>query len=77
VSEVEIICGSEILDEYYVFSTVRHPVNRIYSPYNFVGGIVLEWASHNKFSRIQSRMRQKKYIIRHLVLLVGLPHVHL
>ena len=41
VSEVEIICGSEILDEYYVFSTVRHPLNIIYSLNNFVGGIVL------------------------------------
>jgi hypothetical protein len=65
VSEVEIICGSEILDEYYVFSTVRHPVNRIYSLYNFVGGIVLEWASHNKLSKNTIKNDVKKYISRY------------
>jgi hypothetical protein len=65
IGEVEIICGSEILDEYYVFSTVRHPVNRIYSLYNFVGGIVLEWASHNRVSKSTIKKDLEKYINRY------------
>jgi hypothetical protein len=48
ISEVETICGKRILEEYYVFSTVRHPLLRICSLYNFVGGIVLKFTSKNR-----------------------------
>jgi hypothetical protein len=65
VCEVETICGNEILNEYYVFSTVRHPVNRIYSLYNFVAGIVLEWASHNRVSMNAIKKDLEKYISRY------------
>ena len=40
VAEIDKVCGTALCDEYYVFATVRHPVDRLCSIYNFIGGIV-------------------------------------
>ena len=47
ISDVERVCGSEILSEYYVFSTVRHPLDRICSVYNFIATVIYSWAVSN------------------------------
>jgi hypothetical protein len=44
VSDLERVCGSEILSEYYVFATVRHPLDRICSVYNFIATVIYSWA---------------------------------
>jgi|SRR5580704_6180537 hypothetical protein len=48
VSEIETVCGSSYLDEYFVFAMVRHPLARLCSLYNFVASTVNNWAvRHN------------------------------
>lgn len=47
ISDVERACGSEILSEYYVFATVRHPLDRICSVYNFIATVIHSWARNN------------------------------
>ncbi|HEY3638812.1 MAG TPA: sulfotransferase family 2 domain-containing protein [Rhizomicrobium sp.] len=44
VAEIEKVCGSGILDEYFVFSVVRNPLSRLCSMYNFVGSSLKKWA---------------------------------
>lgn len=44
VSEIEAICGEELVRRYRTFSLVRHPVSRMCSLYNFVATIVHRWA---------------------------------
>lgn len=44
IQDVQNICGSDLVGEAYCFATVRHPVSRICSLYNFVGTIVSKWA---------------------------------
>jgi hypothetical protein len=44
VSDIESICGRDILDDYYVFSLVRHPLVRLCSMYNFVATTLNKWA---------------------------------
>jgi hypothetical protein len=48
VSEIESVCGSKYLDDYYVFSLVRHPVARMCSMYNFVATTLDRWARQQK-----------------------------
>lgn len=45
VSDVERVCGLEAIKDYYMFSVVRHPLDRLCSLYNFVGSIIFKWAS--------------------------------
>jgi hypothetical protein len=44
VAEIEAVCGSSLLDEYFVFSVVRNPLSRLCSIYNFVGSSLKKWA---------------------------------
>ena len=44
VSDIEAICGPEILGNYFVFSLVRHPLARLCSMYNFVATTLNKWA---------------------------------
>jgi hypothetical protein len=44
VSDIESICGPDILEQYYVFSLVRHPLARLCSMYNFVATTLNRWA---------------------------------
>ncbi len=44
VAEIETVCGSSYLDEYFVFSLVREPLARLCSVYNFVASTVNNWA---------------------------------
>ena len=48
VADVEGICGREVVEGYYLFALVRHPVDRICSLYNFISLIVLGWAKRQK-----------------------------
>jgi hypothetical protein len=50
VSDVETICGREIVSSYYLFSVVRHPLDRLNSLYNFVGSIIHQWAATQNIS---------------------------
>jgi hypothetical protein len=48
IAEIEAVCGLRYLEEYFVFSLVRHPLARLCSLYNFVGTTVNNWAvRHN------------------------------
>jgi hypothetical protein len=44
VQDIETICGQEIVRNYYLFATVRHPLDRLCSIYNYVGSLVFNWA---------------------------------
>lgn len=50
VAEIEAVCGSGILDEYFVFSVVRNPLTRLCSMYNFVGSALQKWADQKKIA---------------------------
>jgi hypothetical protein len=45
VSDVERVCGLPAIEDYYMFSVVRHPLERLCSLYNFVGSIIAKWAA--------------------------------
>jgi hypothetical protein len=44
IGDLERVCGAETIVGYYVFSVVRHPLDRLCSLYNFVGSIISRWA---------------------------------
>jgi hypothetical protein len=44
VADIERICGKDLIDKYYVFALVRHPLSRICSMYNFVATTLNGWA---------------------------------
>ncbi|HEY6579142.1 MAG TPA: sulfotransferase family 2 domain-containing protein [Rhizomicrobium sp.] len=44
VADIEKICGSRYVNEYYLFALVRHPVARVCSIYNFVATMLNNWA---------------------------------
>jgi hypothetical protein len=48
VSDIEKVCGSSYVDNYYTFSLVRHPVARLCSMYNFVATVLTKWAAHHE-----------------------------
>jgi hypothetical protein len=48
VADVEMVCGRKYVEDFYLFSLVRHPVGRMCSLYNFVAKVVLSWARHAK-----------------------------
>jgi len=48
VADVETICGRKYVEDFYLFSLVRHPIGRMCSLYNFVAKVVLSWAKHVK-----------------------------
>src|SRR5215469_1250703 len=37
IAEIERVCGKQLVDGCFTFATVRHPVSRLCSLYNFVG----------------------------------------
>jgi hypothetical protein len=48
MTDIESVCGKELLENYFVFSLVRHPLTRVCSIYNFVATTVNNWAvRHN------------------------------
>jgi hypothetical protein len=57
VSEIEAVCGSRYLEEYFVFSVVRHPLARVCSIYNFVATTVNNWAVRHDIP--PEKIRQK------------------
>jgi len=57
VSEIEAICGTRYLDEYFAFALVRHPLARVCSIYNFVATTVHNWAVRNKIPPEEVRQR--------------------
>jgi hypothetical protein len=48
VADIERVCGREIIDSYYVFALVRHPLSRLCSMYNFVATTLSKWAQEQK-----------------------------
>ena len=44
VAEIERVCGRELVENYYVFALVRHPLSRMCSMYNFVATTLDKWA---------------------------------
>jgi hypothetical protein len=58
ISEVERVCGSEMLSEYYVFATVRHPLDRICSVYNFIATVIYSWARNDS---VKVRMAERLF----------------
>ena len=45
IADIERVCGPEICKSYFVFATVRHPLDRMCSLYNFVGTRVHRYAA--------------------------------
>ena len=48
LAEIENICGKQICRSYAVFATVRHPLDRLCSVYNYVGSKVHDWAERHR-----------------------------
>lgn len=48
LADIERGCGDEICRKYYVFATVRHPLERLCSLYNYVGATVHAWAHRRR-----------------------------
>jgi hypothetical protein len=48
VSDIEKICGRALVENYYVFSLVRHPLSRLCSMYNFVATSLEKWCVEQK-----------------------------
>jgi hypothetical protein len=44
VADIERVCGNALIEDYYVFSLVRHPLSRLCSVYNFVATTLQKWA---------------------------------
>lgn len=44
IADIERICGRDVVDNYYVFALVRHPLTRMCSMYNFVATTLNKWA---------------------------------
>lgn len=44
VAEIERVCGRKLVENYYVFALVRHPLSRMCSMYNFVATTLGKWA---------------------------------
>jgi hypothetical protein len=57
VSEIETVCGPRYLEEYFVFSLVRHPLARVCSIYNFVATTVNNWAVRHNIPSEDVRQR--------------------
>ena len=57
VEDVERVCGQVVLDNYYMFATVRHPVGRICSLYNFIAGLVHDLEQGLGLTRRELRKR--------------------
>jgi hypothetical protein len=53
VRDIERVCGAEVVRNYYLFSLVRHPLDRLCSLYNFVGSIIERWARSKSISIAQ------------------------
>src|SRR5258708_2149793 len=49
VAEIDQVCGPQLSSRYTVLATVRHPLNRLCSLYNFVGTIVHHHAQAHGF----------------------------
>src|SRR5215469_11368082 len=47
VSDIERVCGSRYIEEFYLFALVRHPVARLCSIYNFVATMLNNWAQRH------------------------------
>jgi len=45
VAEIESICGAEYVEDYFLFSVVRHPLARACSLYNFAASTLNKWAN--------------------------------
>jgi len=60
VSDIESICGSKYVDEYYCFAFVRHPIDRVCSLYNFTASVVLGWAGQQGLSLHKLRQRMNE-----------------
>src|SRR5580692_11513231 len=65
ISDVERVCGTETIADYYVFSVVRHPLDRLCSLYNFVGSIVSGWAisQHISPSNVKSYLKKNPSVL--------------
>lgn len=50
VADIERICGSRYIDDYYVFALVRDPLARICSMYNFVATSLNRWAKQQNIA---------------------------
>ena len=50
VSDIERVCGSRYVEEYYLFAVVRHPLARVCSIYNFIATSLNKWALRQNIS---------------------------
>ena len=46
VADIEKVCGTKYIDEYFLFAVVRHPVARACSLYNFAATTLTRWATN-------------------------------
>lgn len=60
--DIERVCGNEICRNYYIFATVRHPLDRLCSLYNYVAATVHTWAERQRISLDELAVRASEQV---------------
>jgi hypothetical protein len=65
LTDVERVCGKQMLASYYLFANVRHPAARVCSLYNYVGGMLGKLERETGVSLTDLRKDFEKYLYEH------------
>jgi hypothetical protein len=64
VAEIQKLCGSQYIEEYYLFALVRNPIHRVCSLYNFVGSSVRKLEELHKIDLRAPNILTRKNLLK-------------